>query len=61
MKLTADLSIKGLFVRIEKVEGYQSQNDRERSQKGLKRWAKEEIEAQAESFLPFRDRVESIQ
>ena len=61
MKLTVDLSIKGLFVRVEKIEGHQSQHDRESSQNGLKRWTKEEVEAQVESFLPFWDRVESIQ
>ena len=61
MKLTADLSIKGFFIRIEKVEGHYSQHDRERGQNGLKRWPKEEIRAQAVSFLPILDRIESIQ
>ncbi len=61
MKLSTDLSVKGLFVRIKKVKGHQSQHDREHGQYGLKRGPKEEIETQVEPFLPFRDRVESIQ
>ena len=61
MKLAADFSIEGLFVRVEKVEGNQSQQDPDDCQYWLERGAQEEIEAQTESFLFFWDRVEPIQ
>lgn len=61
MKLTADLLIEGLFIRVEKVEGNQSQYDRDGGQNRLERWTQEEIQAQAEFSLFFWNRVESIQ
>jgi len=61
MKLTADLLIEGLFIRVEKVEGNQSQYDRDGGQNRLERWTQEEIQTQAEFSLFFRNRVESIQ
>jgi len=61
MKLTADLLIEGLFIRVEKVERNQGQYDRDRGQNRLERWTQEEIQTQAEFSLFFRNRVESIQ
>lgn len=61
MKLTADLLIEGLFIRVEKVEGNQSQYDRDGGQNRLERWTQEEIQTQAEFSLFFWNRVESIQ
>ena len=61
MKLAADFSIEGFFIRVEKIERNQGQNDGDGSQNRLERGAKEEIEAQAESFFPVRDSVERVQ
>jgi len=58
MKLTVDGPVDGLFIRAEEVEGNQGQHDRCCSQGGLKRGTQEEIQAQAESFLFLRDRIE---
>ena len=60
MKLTADFSVDGLFIRVEKVEGSQSQDDRDGGQNRLERWTQEEIQAQFEFSLFFGNRVESI-
>ena len=58
MKLTVDGPVDGLFIRAEEVEGNQGQYDRCRSQDRLERGTQEEIQAQAESSLFLRDRIE---
>ncbi len=60
MKLPADLSVEGLFIRVEKVERHQSQHDREGGQNRLERWTQEEIQTQAEFSLLCGNCVESI-